>query len=58
MATIYLKLSKRIQKDTGMSEVIIRLRNNNDYDLLAKSGIFITADNFRKWRNKSKIPVR
>jgi integrase len=47
MATVYLKLSKRVQKDTGMSEVIIRLRNNNDYDILAKSGIFITADNFR-----------
>ena len=47
MATIYLKLSKRAQQKTGMCEVIIRLRNGKDYDLLAKSGIFITADNFR-----------
>jgi integrase len=47
MATIYLKLSKRVQKDSDLSEIIIRLRNGNDYDILAKSGIFITADNFK-----------
>lgn len=47
MATIYLKLSKRVQRETQMSEIIIRLRNGNDYDLLVKSGIFITADNFK-----------
>lgn len=48
MATIYLKLSKRIQKDSDLSEIIIRLRNGKDYDILAKSGIFVTADNFKK----------
>lgn len=47
MAKIYLKLSKRVQQKTQMSEIIIRLRNGNDYDLLVKSGIFITADNFK-----------
>ena len=47
MATIYLKLSKRVQQKTQMSEIIIRLRNGKDYDLLVKSGIFITADNFK-----------
>jgi integrase len=47
MATIYLKLSKRVQKDSDLSEVIIRLRNGNDYDILAKSSIFVTADNFK-----------
>ena len=47
MATIYLKLSKKVQQKTQMSEIIIRLRNGNDYDLLVKSGIFITADNFK-----------
>ena len=47
MATIYLKLSKRVQPETKMSEIIIRLRNGNDYDILAKSGFYITADNFK-----------
>lgn len=48
MATFYLKLSKRIQKETQMGELIIRLRNGNDYDILVKSGLFITPDNFKK----------
>ena len=30
-----------------MSELIIRLRNGNDYDILVKSGLFITLDNFK-----------
>lgn len=47
MATIYLKLSRRVQQDTNMSEIIIRLRNGKDYDILAKSGLFITVDNFK-----------
>ena len=47
MATFYLKLSKRIQKETQMGELIIRLRNGNDYDILVKSGLFITPDNFK-----------
>lgn len=47
MATFYLKLSRRIQKETQMGELIIRLRNGNDYDILVKSGLFITPDNFK-----------
>lgn len=47
MATIYQSLSKRVCATTGMAEIIIRLRNGKDYDLLAKSEIFVTADNFR-----------
>ena len=31
-----------------MGELIIRLRNGNDYDILVKSGLFITPDNFKK----------
>ena len=30
-----------------MGELIIRLRNGNDYDILVKSGLFITPDNFK-----------
>lgn len=48
MATIYLKLSKRVQQETGKSEVILRVRNGNDYDILVKSGLYITPDNFKK----------
>lgn len=58
MATIYLKLSKKVQQKTQMSEIIIRLRNGNDYDLLVKSGIFITADNFKDGKlvvNRRKV---
>ncbi len=47
MATIYQRLSKRECSETGMTEILIRLRNGKDYDLMAKSGIFVTADNFR-----------
>lgn len=47
MATIYQRLSKRVCTETGMAEILIRLRNGKDYDLMAKSGIFVTADNFR-----------
>lgn len=48
MATIYLKLSKRVQQETGKSEVILRVRNGKDYDILVKSGLYITPDNFKK----------
>ena len=47
MATIYQRLSKDVCKETGMAQVLIRLRNGNDYDLMTKSGIFVTPDNFR-----------
>lgn len=47
MATIYKRLSKRVQADTGLTEILLRLRNGKDYDLNAKSGIFVTPDNFR-----------
>lgn len=58
MATIYQSLSKRVCATTGMAEIIIRLRNGKDYDLLAKSEIFVTADNFRNGRivvNRRKV---
>ena len=42
MATIYLKLSKRVQQETGKSEIILRVRNGKDYDILVKSGLYIT----------------
>lgn len=47
MVTIYKRLSKRVQPDTKLTEVLISLKNGNDYFVRAKSGIFITTDNFR-----------
>lgn len=47
MATIYKRLSTKVQPETNLSEVLITLKNGNDYFVRAKSGIFITPDNFR-----------
>lgn len=47
MATIYKRLSARIQSDTNLAEVLISLKNGNDYFVRSKSGIFVTPDNFR-----------
>lgn len=58
MATIYLRLSKKTLGETNLSEVLIRVRNGKDYDLNAKSGIFVTSDNFRNGQivvNRRKV---
>lgn len=47
MAAIYKRLSTKVQADTNLAEVLISLRNGKDYFVRAKSGIFVTADNFR-----------
>lgn len=47
MAAIYKRLSTKVQADTNLAEVLISLKNGNDYFLRSKSGIFVTPDNFR-----------
>lgn len=47
MATIYKRLSTKVQPETNLSEVLISLKNGDDYFVRAKSGIFVTPDNFR-----------
>ena len=47
MATIYKSLSKRINRVTGMAEVMLVLKHSSSYFLRAKSGIFVTPDNFK-----------
>lgn len=47
MAKIYKRLSKKVQAETNLTEVLLSLKNGNDYFVRAKSGIFITPDNFR-----------
>lgn len=47
MATIYKRLSTKVQIDTNLTEILITLKNGNDYFVRSKSGIFVTPDNFR-----------
>jgi integrase len=47
MATIYKRLSKRVQANTGLVEVLLTLKDGHSYFVRAKSGIFITPDNFK-----------
>lgn len=48
MATIYQRLSKKVQQETKLSEVLLILKNGNDYFARGKSGIFVTKDNFKR----------
>lgn len=45
MTSIYKRLSSK--ESNGLSEVLLRVRNAKDYDINAKSGIFVTKDNFK-----------
>lgn len=47
MAAIYKRLSTKVQADTNLAEVLISLKNGNDYFVRSKSGVFVTPDNFR-----------
>ena len=47
MAAIYKRLSTKVQADTNLAEVLISLKNGNDYFVRSKSGILVTPDNFR-----------
>jgi len=46
MAQIELRLSSKVQKDTGRSEVLIRLFQGNKINLRGKTGIFILPSYF------------
>ena len=47
MAKIYKRLSKRVQATTGLVEVLLILKDGHSYFVRAKSGVFITPDNFK-----------
>lgn len=57
MAQIELRLSSKVQKETGKCEVMICLRYSKK-DLSAKSGIFVNPDFFEYYidRKKTKAP--
>ena len=47
MAKIYKRLSKTIQANTDLSEILLILKDGHTYFVRAKSGIFVTPDNFK-----------
>lgn len=57
MAQIELRLSAKVQKETGMSEVMICLRYSN-HDLSARSEVYVNPDFFEYYvdRKKTKNP--
>lgn len=54
MAQVELRLSSKIQKETGKSEVMIRFYQGNRFDLYAKSEFYINPDYFEYYVNRSK----
>ena len=53
MATIELRLSNKVQKETGMSEVMICLRYSK-HDLSARSGIYVNPSFFEYYIDRKK----
>ncbi len=54
MAQVELRLSSKIQKETGRSEVMIRFYQGSRFDLYANSEVFINPDYFEYYVNRSK----
>lgn len=58
MAQLELRLSERVQKDTGKSEILIRFYNSKTFDVYGKSGIYITPKHFEYYIDRKKTEVR
>ena len=54
MAQIELRLSSKVQKVTGRSEIMIRFFQGNSFDLYAKSEIYINPAYFEYYINREK----
>ena len=54
MAQIELRLSSKVQKVTGRSEIMVRFFQGNSFDLYAKSDIFINPAYFEYYINREK----
>jgi integrase len=54
MAQIELRLSSKVQKITGRSEVLIRLYQGSKLDIYGKSGIFISPAYFEYYVNREQ----
>ena len=54
MAQIELRISSKIQKVTGRSEIMIRFFQGNTFDLYAKSEVFVNPEYFEYYINREK----
>lgn len=54
MAQIELRISSKVQKVTGKSEIMIRFFQGTSFDLYAPSGIVISPDYFEYYINREK----
>lgn len=54
MAQIELRLSSKIQKETGRSEIMIRFYQGSKFDLYAKSEVYVSPDFFEYYVNRAK----
>ncbi len=57
MAKFELRLSSRIQKETGRAEVMLRYFHSDKFNLRAKSGIFISPGHFEYYIDKKKTQL-
>ena len=54
MAQNELRLSSKIQKETGRSEIMIRFYQGSKFDFYAKSEVYVNPDFFEYYVNRSK----
>ena len=54
MAQIEIRISSKIQKVTGKSEIMVRFFQGNSFDLYAKSDIFVSPEYFEYYINRDK----
>lgn len=54
MAQIELRLSSKIQKETGMCEVLIRFFQGTKFNTRAKSGLFVSPEYFEYYIDRAK----
>ncbi len=54
MAQIELRLSTKIQKETGMCEVLIRFFQGTKFNVRAKSGVFVSPEYFEYYIDRAQ----
>ena len=54
MAQIELRISSKIQKVTGKSEIMIRFFQGTSFDLYAKSEVYVSPEYFEYYINREK----
>ena len=54
MAVIELRLSQKVQKETGRSEILIRMFEGSSLNVRAKSGIYVSPEHFEYFIDRKK----